>query len=528
MKIAKGMILLLLAIAPPALAAPPEGFDKRVEELRKSAELPGLAIAIVENGKPTLAKGYGFRQLGAPAPVDADTIFPNASTGKAFTSAALARLVDEGRIAWDDRVIDHLPWFRMYDPYVTREMTVRDLLVHRSGLGLGAGDLLFVPRSNLSRRESVKRLAYIKPATSFRSGYAYDNILYMVAGQLIEEVTGKTWEEYVAANIFAPAGMKVSTSDNDKRFATANRAFPHARVDGGLRGAGKIERLDERDELGRNAAPAGGLAVSANDMVRWLQIQLAMGAIPEGGRLYSEKQATEMWTPVVLQPNPPLPERLKLTQPMFTSYALGWTVRDYRGAKLVWHSGGIFGFVSVVVLLPEKNVGFAILTNGEEGSIRTGLMYELIDHYLGLPRENWPETVTALTKERVAGALKALETRAAAPAKIGPSLTLDRYVGTYTDAWYGDIEVTQKNGKLAINFKSTPNMSGMLEHYQYDSFVTRFSDKALEPAAVTFGLDAEGKVERVTMKAVSPVADFSWDYHDLLFTPKATSNKRVQ
>lgn len=522
MKLVKGMRFFLLLVAAPALAAPPEDFDQRVEQLMRSAEIPGLSIAIVENGKPVLAKGYGVRQLGAATTVDANTIFPNASTGKAFTTAALARLVDEGRIAWDDRVIDHLPWFRMYDPYVTREMTVRDLLVHRSGLGLGAGDLLFVPRSNLSRRESVKRLAYIKPATSFRSGYAYDNILYMVAGQLIEEVTGKSWEDYIATNVFAAAGMTVSTSDNDKRFATANRAFPHARLDGGLRGAGTMQRLDERDELGRSAAPAGGLAVSANDMVRWLQIQLAKGALPEGGRLFSEKQATEMWTPVVLQPNPPVAEALRLTQPMFTSYALGWTVRDYRGAKLVWHSGGVFGFVSVVVLIPEKNVGFAILTNAEESWLRSGLMYELVDHYLGLPQESWPETLGALTKERIAGALKTLDTRAAAPANVGPSLPLNRYVGTYTDPWYGDIEVTLVKGKLFIDFKSTPNMSGTLEHYQYDSFVTRFADKALEPAAVTFGLDAEGKVERVTMKAVSPVADFSWDYHDLLFTPAIT------
>src|SRR5881227_1424219 len=180
-----------------AAAAPPANFDDRVESLRKQVGVPGMAIAIVENGKVTLAKGYGVRKLGAPEPVDAETIFPTGSTGKAFTVADLGILVDQKKIDWDDKVIDHLPEFQMYDPWVTREMTIRDLLVHRSGLGLGEGDLLFLPNSNLSRKETVRRIRFLKPATSFRSGYAYDNVLYMVAGQLVEEVTGEPWERYL-------------------------------------------------------------------------------------------------------------------------------------------------------------------------------------------------------------------------------------------------------------------------------------------------------------------------------------------
>src|ERR1700722_8446559 len=238
-----------------AVAAPPNGFEARVEGLRKQIGVPGMAVAIVENDKVTLAKGFGVKRLGSPERVDADTIFPTGSTGKAFTVAALGILVDQGKIGWDDKVIDHLPGFQMYDPWVTREMTIRDLLVHRSGLGLGAGDLLFVPRTNLSRAESVRRLRYIKPATSFRSGFAYDNILYMVAGQLIEAVSGETWEKFTADHVLKPAGMLHSTSDNDLRFATEDRAQPHARTGGSLRGVGGQERLDERDDLGRTAAP---------------------------------------------------------------------------------------------------------------------------------------------------------------------------------------------------------------------------------------------------------------------------------
>src|SRR6478736_10144505 len=201
----------LCLAAASANAAPPAGFEQRVEQLRKQMGVPGVTIAIVEDGKVTMAHGWGVRDITTNRPVDADTIFFTGSTGKAFTNAALATLVDEGKIGWDDKVIDHMPDFRMWDPWVTREMTIRDLLVHRSGLGLGQGDLLFLPNSTLSRKETVRRIRYLKPATSFRSDYAYDNILYMAAGQLIEEVSGESWEQYVRNRVFAPLGMKNST-----------------------------------------------------------------------------------------------------------------------------------------------------------------------------------------------------------------------------------------------------------------------------------------------------------------------------
>ena len=516
-----GLVTVTASVA--LLAAPPDGFDARVETLRNRVGVPGMAIAIVEDGKVTLAKGYGVRQLGSTTAVDADTIFPTGSTGKAFTVAALGILVDQGKIGWDDKVIDHLPGFQMYDPWVTREMTIRDLLVHRSGLGLGAGDLLFVPRSNLSRAESVKRLRYIKPATSFRYGFAYDNVLYMVAGQLIEAVTGQTWEAYTAEHVLKPAGMFDSTSDDKRRFAFDNRAQPHARLNGGLRGVGDQQVLDERDGLGRNAAPAGGLAISAHDMARWLQIQLAGGKLPEGnGRLFSQTAHDQMWTPVLLQPVEPQPASLKSTEPLFSTYALGWDVQDYRGTRIVWHGGTVFGFKSVVVLIPDKKVGFSIEINSEDGELTVGLMDELLDHYLQLPVNDWPAKVIAYKQQRIADGLKKYRITAAKPAKVGPSLALAAYVGTYADPWYGNIEITHSPRGLAIDFKSTPRMRGTLDHWQYDTFITRFDDKTIEPAYVTFGLDAEGRIERITMKPVSPLADFSYDYQDLLFQPLKT------
>jgi hypothetical protein len=317
--------------------------------------------------------------------------------------------------------------------------------------------------------------------------------------------------------------MLHSTTEDEPRFADPNRARPHARTQGAFRGLGDQVELDERDDLGRNAAPAGGLAVSANDLARWLMIQLGAGKLPDGsGRLFSAAAHEQMWTPVTLQPVEPVPEPIKGTEPLFNAYALGWDVRDYHGAKIVWHGGAVFGFKAAVVLIPEKHVGFSILINSEDGEIIAGLMYELLDHYLGLPAAHWPEKFKDYKRQKLDGALKAFKTVAASPAKVGPSLPLERYTGTYADPWYGNIEVTQGASGLQIDFKSTPRMSGRLEHWQYDSFITRFEDQSIEPAYVTFGLNADGRVDRVTLKAVSPLADFSYDYQDLLFTPAAS------
>jgi len=515
----KHLAFVLFAASLPAWAAPPAKFEARVEAVRKAAEVPGMAIAIVENGKVTLARGFGVRKMGSPEQVDADTIFMTGSTGKAMTTAALATLVDAGKLKWDDRVADLIPGFQMYDPWVTREMTLRDLLVHRSGLGLGAGDLLVIPRGTLSRAEVVRRLRFIKPATSFRSGYAYDNILYIVAGHVIDLVSGQPYEDYVREHVFKPAGMLHSTSDEAHRFATANRAAPHGRTGGAVRGIGPLKLLDEHDNLAPASTPAGLLAISANDLARWLQIQLARGALPEGGRLFSEEASAEMWTPQTIEPiGPELPGLEDMT-PNFQQYALGWEVRDYGGARILWHSGGVFGFVTVVVMIPEKKIGFAITQNSEDGQARFGLMYELLDHYLGRPRKDWPALITKVRKERFAAALAAVNAKVGAPAQSKPTLPLPQYAGRYVDAWYGAIAIDSGAQGLRVNFTHTPNMGGRLEHFQYDTFIARFDDTNIEPAYVTFAIGAEGKVERITMKPVSPIADFSFDYQDLLFTP---------
>ncbi|WP_415644145.1 serine hydrolase [Sphingomonas antarctica] len=476
---------------------------------------------MVENGQTTFAKGFGFRKLGSPERVDADTIFLTGSTGKAFTTAALATLVDQGKLKWDDKVADHLPGFQMYDPYVTREMTVRDLLVHRSGLGLGQGDLMYIPRGGvMSRAEIVRRVRYLKPATSFRSGYAYDNILYTVAGALIEAVSGQSWESYVREHVLRAAGMTRSTTD-EARLSDPNRALPHGRTGGIVRGTGAQATLRDDDQVSQASAPAGLIAISANDMAAWLKLQLAHGVLPDGKRVFSEATAKEMWTPQTIEPITAQPPGFEALQPNFSTYALGWEVRDYAGHKLIMHGGGLWGFISTVVLIPEKNVGFAIEMNSEDSAIRAGLMWELIDHYLDRPRQDWPAKYDTFLKTRIAGAEAAVRAETAKPIKAGPSLALARYSGTFADPWYGNIVISPTATGLAIDFTSTPRMKGRLEHYQYDTFITRFDDPALEPAYVTFALGADGGIERISMKPVSPIADFSYDYQDLLFTPVA-------
>jgi CubicO group peptidase (beta-lactamase class C family) len=513
---------VLLALPVLAAAAPPKGFDTRVESVMQDSGVPGAWVSIVEDGAVTHARGYGVRALGSPEPVDADTLFQIGSTTKAFTAAALAILVEDGKLGWDDQVIDHLPGFRMYDPWVTREITLRDLLVHRSGLGPGQGDLMFVPSTTISRADLVRRIQFLKPKTSFRSGYAYDNVLYAVAGQVIEEVSGQTWEDFVEARIFAPLGMTSAVTNDIDRLSAPNRAFPHGRM-GELRGVGPQQVFDEKKvALGANVGPAGAIASGANDIARWLQVQLAGGQLPgSADRLFSADNAREMWRPVVPVPVTPFPPPLEDAAPQFRGYALGWSVQDYRGHKIVQHGGGTLGFRAIVVLIPERNVGYAIAVNSEDNEFTVGLHYELLDHYLGLPKRDWPKAFRTFFDARNAAGLEAQRATVAERPASSPSLPLAAYAGAYADPWYGPIAITEANGQLSIDFRQTPGMIGPLEHWAYDTFVARWPDPLMEPAFVTFALDAAGKPARITMKAYSPVADFSFDYHDLEFTPVA-------
>lgn len=511
----------LLCVAAMAHAQVPAAFDARVEQAMRSRDVPGMAISIVQDGRIVHAKGYGVRRLGGTEAVDADTLFPTGSTGKAVTAAALAILVDDGKLGWDDKVIDHLPEFGMHDAWVTREMTVGDLLLHRSGLGLGAGDLLFIPRTSRSRADIVRALRDIKPASSFRSGYAYDNILYIVAGELVSRVSGQPWEEFVRTRIFQPLGMQTAVSDEKDRFANPNRVQPHARPDTRLRGLGAQQVLPEREGLGQVGAPAGGLSWSARDFARWMQLQLALGALPDGkGRIYSEASARAMWSPQVPIPIHPYPAPISDITPQFSAYGYGWNVQDYRGVKVIQHGGAVFGVLAFVVLVPERGLGISLQINSEDVEVMRGLGYELLDHYLGFEARDWVGAFTTWNRERLAGGLDALKKSADRIARVSkPSLAASGYAGRYTDAWYGPVTIAEQGGALRLDFMQTPGMKGTLKHWQYDTFRVNWDDGSIEPAYLTFALNAEGQISGFTMKPVSPVADFSYDYQDLDFKP---------
>ena len=520
--------LTLALTLTPAAAAPPPDLDDYVAQAMATFEPPGMALAVVENGQTTVARGYGIRKLGEKARADEHTIFPIGSCTKAFTSAALAMLVDEGKLKWDDKVAEKLPGFRMYDAFTTAEMTVRDLLVHRSGLGLGAGDLLWLGGTDFTRPQLIERLRYIKPATSFRSGYAYDNVLYIVAGQLVEQLSGMSWESFVAQRILKPLGMKDTVVPFDAPLKVANRVAPHARLDGPMRGMGHVQVLANNALDSASVAPAGSIQASATDIAAWMKTQLAHGVMPSGKRLFSEAQSREMWTGQTIEPADGLPPVLDLRASNFNLYALGWSVQDYRGHKIVQHAGAVEGGKAVVFLIPEKNVGIAAFVNSEDGAGRWAVVYHLVDHYLGLPPADWIGDYKKAVDQMQAHAVEAIkqlpmDSSGGPGANVGPSLPLAKYAGVYSDPWYGTVTI-KADGKgdrpgLAIQFDHTPSMHGTLEHVRHDTFRTRFTNRQFEDAYLSFALKPDGTIDQVKLAAVSPLADFSYDYQDLLLTP---------
>jgi len=514
-------VAALFCITGSAMAAPPADLDAFVARSMETFGPPGMSVAIVENGKVVLTKGYGVRSIATKAPVDAHTTFPIGSESKAFTSAVLAILVDEGKLKWSDRVVDKLPGFRMYDPYATAHMTVRDLLLHISGLGLGEGDLMIVPATTRSRADIVHALRYLKPVTGFRETFAYDNILYIVAGALVQAVSGETWERFVQHRIFDPAGMKDATTAY--YLDAKNGVALHERSSGPIHGMGPLRILQHGLEGGASA-PAGAINASAVDMAKWMQVQLAHGKAANGNRIFSAAQSKAMWTPyVVVSPDsfgPAASAVLAALSPPFQDYGFGWFIENYHGHTIVEHTGAVLGAVAALYLIPEKNVGISVNINSEDGAARRAVAFHLMDYYLGIPDQHWNQKLKTLLDGMMAEGMKALK---AQPEKMKAndksSLPIASYAGVYRDPWYGTATVTSGgNGKLWMNFDQTPRMQGPLVHVADDTFKVVWNDSMIEPAYLKFDM-TNGKIARIEMWPVSPLADFSFDYRDLHFVP---------
>jgi CubicO group peptidase (beta-lactamase class C family) len=506
--------------AAPARPAALADFDAYVDATRKQFDVPGIAVAIVKDGRIVLEMGSGVRKLGDPKKVDAHTQFAIASNTKAFTAASLAILADENKLDMNDRVVDRLPWFQMSDPFVTREMRIRDLLAHRSGLSLGAGDLLYWPATSYTTREVVQRLRYVPLTNSFRAEYAYDNILFAVAGLVVEEVTGKPWADFVSDRIFVPLGMTESQTHAPTTIGPNDDiATGHAKFD--------FKYLKPVGPMSWSNNPsAGGIYSSVHDLSKWLTMQLAGGtyidAAGKSQRLFSEKRQAEMWsliTPIRI-PEPSVPE-LKAARPNFSGYGEGWFVSDYRGHKLVWHTGGWPGMVSRVTMVPDLKLGIVVLTNQESGAAFQAVTMRALDAFTDAPKTDWIAAYAAGVKKSEGNADDSMKTREAARMKgTKPSLPLDGYVGTYRDPWYGDVKVTRQGGKLVMTFTKTAQLTGTLESWQHDTFIAHWDDRSLNgDAFVNFALDPDGKVREIRMEPVSPLTDFSFDFQDLRLTP---------
>ncbi len=516
-----GLLLLLsIGITPLAAQQSPPALDRYIQRVMHTFTVPGLSVAIVKDGKMVLAKGYGVRRMGDRIPVDARTRFGIASNTKLFTATALALLAEEGKVAWDKPVVDYLPAFAMSDPYVTRELTVRDLLVHRSGLGLGAGDLLWWPPSTYNRKEIARRIRYIPLSTSFRSTYAYDNVLYLVAGEVIEAVSGKTWEEFVRSRILAKVGMTDSDVRHSGATGAGNVAGTHAEVNDTDR--------PEAPLPSDNTNPAGGIMSCATDMAKWMIVQLDSGRVLDGPRLFSPVSTGQLWrevTPTPIGTLPPALTSLGHLQARMSGYALGLNVRDYRGKILLQHTGGLPGYLSKVAMIPELRLGVAVLTNQESGGAFESIVYHVLDHYLNVKAPDYPAAFKTLNDQSRSKLRTAQSKRAAARDSLsGPSLSLGKYAGIYRDPWYGDVVIAQEGRNLAIRFKHTPMLVGDLVHWQHDTFLARWRDRELRADAyATFSLKPDGSVEQLRMVPASEAVDFSFDFQDLRLTPVGKS-----
>ena len=510
-----GVTVVALAAAPLAAQqiAPPPKFDAYVTQVLQAFTVPGAAVAIVKDGKVVLARGYGVRALGDPTPVDPRTRFGIASNTKVFTATAIAMLVEDGKLEWDAPVMNYLPWFAMYDPFVTRELTVRDLLVHRSGLGLGAGDLLWWPPSTYDRKEVARRIRFIKPATSFRSAYAYDNVLYLVAGEVIEAVTGKSWEDFVRTRILAKVGMANSDVLHSGAGAGGNVATPHAEVNDTVRPVAPF--------LSDNTNPAGGIMSGAEDMAKWVMVQLDSGRTADGSRLFSPASTTQIWRDVTPVPIELPPTELPHLLANFSGYALGLGVRDYRGHKLLQHTGGLPGYVSKVAMIPDLRLGVVVLTNQESGLAFNAIVFRVLDHYLGAKAPDYLgifKKLEAQGREQLAEFSR--KSAASRDSTSGPSRPLAQFAGTYRDVWYGDVTIALENGALVMRFGHTPSLVGDLGHWQHDAFLVRWRDRELRADAfVTFALNPDGSIDQAKMAPASPAVDFSFDFQDLLLRP---------
>lgn len=485
--------------------------DQLAERALQSFNVPGIAVAVIKDGKVIHSKGYGVKSIITKEKVDGNTLFGIASNSKAFTTAAIAMLVEEGKLKWDDKVIQYLPNFKMYHDYVTQEFTIRDLVTHRSGLGLGAGDLMIWPDgSDFTANDIIENLQYLKPVSSFRTKFDYDNLLYIVAGEVIHKVSQLTWAEFVEQRIMKPLNMTQSVASYKRLTDFSNVITPHVPVKGVLK---VIEPY--KNPLFDGAA---GIYSSTNDLSKWVVMQLNKGKFgPNNQSLFSEAQQNEMWQLQTIIPTTSRPPY----HSQFYGYGLGWFITDVKGYKQVSHTGGLEGNVTQVTLIPELQLGIIVLTNQQEGAAFTAITNTIKDSYLGLPEQDYITLYQQRIQNNVAkddSTTQAVWNTVAQLQKNKSKIAWQNYVGTYKDAWFGEITLTEKKGKLYFQSKRSPQLAGEVFQYKPGNLVVKWNNAYFNADAHLFITnDASGKAIGIKMQPISALTDFSYDFQDLDF-----------
>ena len=477
-------VLLLLVLASPdrafAQTEPFAGLNSYIAKAMKQWETPGLALAIVRDDSVIFMKGYGVRKMGENNPVTPRTMFAIASTTKAMTVACLGMLVDSSKVKWDDPVTKYLPWFQLYDPYVTRELTVRDLLCHRSGLERGDNLWYFSP---YNREEVLRRVRFLKPAWSFRSHYGYQNIMFVAAGQIIPSVTNMTWDDFILQRLFTPLGMTRTNTSVKFLSGMDDVATPHEKIDDLMQPV-VWPNFD-------NVGSAGAVNSCVQDMAQWVRLNLN-GGVYKGKRLISADVIKEIQTPQTIIRLDSLDQALRPSN-HFAAYGFGWTLRDYLGRKLVQHDGALDGMRARVVLVPEEKLGFVILMNSQNTNLHSSIAYRVLDHYLGGTSRDWSSELLKIIKEQEEkDKAEEKKTNDARVKGTKPSLALGEYAGTYDNEMYGPVAVKLDNDRLTMQFY--PTYSGDMEHWNYDSFQVHWKDRSLDKDMMSFVLGPDGKV----------------------------------
>ncbi|MEA3496854.1 MAG: serine hydrolase [Bacteroidota bacterium] len=471
-----------------------EQLDKYFEEAIKEWNVPGMAVAIVKKNEVILSKGYGVRTINVNKKIDKNTLFPIASITKSFTSAAIASLVDEGKLSWDDPVRKYLPYFKLYDPYVSENMKVRDLLCHRSGLKTFSGDLLWYG-SSYSREEVLRRARFLKPEYGFREHFGYSNIMYIAAGEVVEMVSGKSWDEYINEKFFEPLGMAKSNTSLTELKKYKNIARPHTEKDG------KVIEIPYLNW--DNVGGAGAINSNVNEMAQWIKLQLNNGSL-DGKKYFSRKSSEEMWSAHTVQA---VSRSILWPSNHFKAYGLGWGLFDYHGKKIVGHSGGYDGIISYIALVPEEDLGFIILTN-KNSALYYAMFYKILDVFIGDIDKDWSKIIHEIVMSRDEANKEKKNSEILKETK--PILDLKEYTGIYGGKLYGNSEIFIKDGKLYLKFLPSPKFVGELKHYKYNTFEIEFEYfPSLPKGKVHFLIDENGKTEELRIDVPNPDFDFT-------------------